>query len=204
MIFTLRCFARFLLPVACWFTVLSGCVQADTQASTVTVTRLAQWARPVDVRMNLYQIDALLLRSQQPKHKNLALLNELGIRTVISFRQWHTDEALLSDSSIAHVNIPIYSGNIRDTEVIAALNAIMHARQNGPVLIHCWHGADRTGLISAMYRIIYQGWSKEAAIQEMIHGDYGFHSIWSNIQHYIQNADIAGLTEQLEFKPRWK
>ena len=36
--------------------------------------------------------------------------------------------------------------------------------------MHCYHGADRTGLVVAMYRVIYQGWSFDAARSEMIDG----------------------------------
>ena len=37
--------------------------------------------------------------------------------------------------------------------------------ENGPFLIHCQHGADRTGLMSAMYRILEQGWTPEDALR---------------------------------------
>lgn len=33
-------------------------------------------------------------------------------------------------------------------------------------LIHCVHGMDRTGLVSAMARVLLDGWSKDAAIKE--------------------------------------
>ena len=151
--------------------------------------------------MNLYQIDELLYRSQQPTAENLAHIKALNIQTVINFRQYHSDKTLLSGTQINELRIPMYTANIDDAEVIAALNAMMQARQQGPVLIHCQHGADRTGLMSAMYRIIYQGWSKEAAIEELMQGGYGFHTMWTNIPQYIQSADIAKLVQQLQFKP---
>lgn len=151
--------------------------------------------------MNLYQIDELLYRSQQPTAENLAQIKALNIQTVINFRQYHSDKTLLSGTQINELRIPMYTANIDDAEVIAALNAMMQARQQGPVLIHCQHGADRTGLMSAMYRIIYQGWSKEAAIEELTQGGYGFHTMWTNIPQYIQSADIAKLVQQLQFKP---
>lgn len=151
--------------------------------------------------MNLYQIDELLYRSQQPTAENLAQIKALNIQTIINFRQYHSDKTLLSGTQINEQRIPMYTANIDDAEVIAALNAMMQARQQGPVLIHCQHGADRTGLMSAMYRIIYQGWSKEAAIEELMQGGYGFHTMWTNIPQYIQSADIAKLVQQLQFKP---
>ena len=50
-------------------------------------------------------------------------------------------------------------------------------RASGPVLVHCLHGSDRTGTIVAMYRIVEQGWTREAAIAEMTGGGYGYHAV---------------------------
>jgi hypothetical protein len=60
--------------------------------------------------------------------------------------------------------------------------------ENGPFLIHCQHGADRTGLMSAMYRILEQGWTPEDALKELIDGGYGYHSMWKNIVRYVRSA----------------
>jgi hypothetical protein len=42
----------------------------------------------------------------------------------------------------------------------------------------------------AMYRIVEQRWTKEAALDELKRGGYGFHSAWRNIPDYIKKADI--------------
>ena len=72
----------------------------------------------------------------------------------------------------------------------------------GPFLIHCKHGADRTGLMSAMFRIVEQGWSKEAAIREMVNGGYGYHRVWGNIVRYIEQVDVERIRARLARKPR--
>lgn len=46
------------------------------------------------------------------------------------------------------------------------------------MVVHCWHGSDRTGAVIAAYRIVQQGWSQHDAIDEMINGGYGFHPIF--------------------------
>ena len=43
-----------------------------------------------------------------------------------------------------------------------------------PVLMHCWGGVHRTGVLTALYRIRYQGWTAGDAINEM--DLYGFDS----------------------------
>ncbi|HEX7917405.1 hypothetical protein [Rudaea sp.] len=52
------------------------------------------------------------------------------------------------------------------------------------MLIHCWHGADRTGVVCAAYRMVVQGWSKADARAEMFDGGFGYHAVWRNIPAY--------------------
>ncbi len=52
-------------------------------------------------------------------------------------------------------------------EIGKLLNFIADPK-NQPVFVHCEHGADRTGLIVALYRVFMQGWPKDKAYQEML------------------------------------
>jgi protein tyrosine/serine phosphatase len=45
--------------------------------------------------------------------------------------------------------------------------AIMDDPANYPVLIHCKAGLHRTGVMAAVYRMEYQGWTPEAALYEL-------------------------------------
>jgi protein tyrosine/serine phosphatase len=65
-----------------------------------------------------------------------------------------------------------------------------------PVLAHCQHGADRTGALSATYRVVVQGWTKEAAVQEMTEGGVGFHSIWFNIPNWVENLNVDAVKKE--------
>jgi protein tyrosine/serine phosphatase len=51
---------------------------------------------------------------------------------------------------------------------------LVEAPESRPVLMHCWGGVHRTGVLTAMYRIRYQGWTAGDAITEM--DLYGFDS----------------------------
>ena len=62
--------------------------------------------------------------------------------------------------------------------------------ERGPYLVHCQHGADRTGTMVAMYRMVIQGWSREKAVDELVNGGYGFHPMWKNILEYLQNVNV--------------
>jgi hypothetical protein len=45
----------------------------------------------------------------------------------------------------------------------------------------------------AMYRIAVEGWSKEAAIREMISGGFGHHAIFRNLRAYLKRVDVASV-----------
>ena len=76
-------------------------------------------------------------------------------------------------------------------DLAAALRFIRQAEK--PVLVHCWHGSDRTGAVSAAYRLVFQNWSKEEALDELMHGGYGFHAIYDNIPRLLKSLDVEAL-----------
>ncbi|BBQ00834.1 protein-tyrosine-phosphatase [Burkholderia sp. SFA1] len=150
---------------------------------------------------NLHRITPFLYRSAQISANDVGQLRALAIRKVVSFRAFHSDDRIFGGSGIALQRIRINTWNIRDEDMIAALQALHDVQRDGPVLIHCQHGADRTGLVSALYRIVYQGWTKQQAEDELLHGGYGFHPVWENIRTYLERVDVARLKQQVGSGP---
>lgn len=134
-------------------------------------------------------------RSAQIQAEQLPTLQALGIKTVVSLRAFHSDEQILKNSGIRMQRIGINTWDINDNNVILALRTLRSAQQQGPVLLHCQHGADRTGLITAMYRILYQSWTKEQALEELTQGGYGYHSMWKNIPDYLRRVDVEKIRQ---------
>jgi len=91
------------------------------------------------------------------------------------------------------IDVPMNTWHIETEDVKLALRFLRIKQAQGPVLLHCQHGADRTGLITALYRIVYQGWSKSRALDEMLHGGFGYHAIWGNIPDYVRDVDTTEL-----------
>ncbi|AOK27185.1 protein-tyrosine-phosphatase [Burkholderia ubonensis] len=180
---------------------LAGLVQpVGAQPSSDVAARPLQWAQSVpDARLdNLHRITPSLYRSALLSREDVPELQKLGIRKVISFRAFHSDERILAGTQITMQRIPINTWYIRDEDMVAALRALRDADRDGPVLIHCQHGADRTGLVSALYRMVYQGWTREQALDELQHGGYGFHPIWQNITYYLKHVDVERLRRQVD------
>ncbi|WGS44397.1 dual specificity protein phosphatase family protein [Burkholderia sp. JSH-S8] len=179
---------------------LAGLAQpADAQPSSDAPARPLQWARSVsDARVNnLHRITPSLYRSAQLSKEDVPQLQKLGIRKVISFRAFHSDDRILAGTQIEMQRIPINTWHIRDEDMVTALKALRDVDRDGPVLIHCQHGADRTGLVSALYRMVYQGWTREQALDELQHGGYGFHPVWRNITAYLKQVDVERLRREV-------
>jgi protein tyrosine/serine phosphatase len=137
-------------------------------------------------------------RSAQPTKQGFqALAEQLGIRTIISLRAFHSDASLAHRQALKLVRVRINAWDIDDAKVVEALRALRLAANHGPVLLHCQHGADRTGLISALYRVIFEGWKKEDATKEMEQGEFGYHVVWGNIPAYIRHVDVGELKRKI-------
>lgn len=161
-------------------------------------TRPADWAVPLEIKglSNLHQVTPMLYRSAQPDATSGEALEKLGIKTVLSFRKRNKDEPLHKTQGVTFKRYPLYTWDIEEKDILAVLR-ILNDPANQPILVHCTHGADRTGLMMASYRMIVQGWSKQAAIAEMKKGEYEYHVIWKNIEHRIHKMDIEKMRLEL-------
>ena len=154
--------------------------------------RPEKWAVPIELPgvVNLHKINENLYRSEQPTSEGMKNLKEIiGIKTVINLRAIHSDADEVRGTGLLNEELSVKTWHIEDEDVVRVLKLIRN-KENGPFLIHCHYGGDRTGLMSAMYRIVEQDWSKDEAIKEMVDGGYGFHPFWSNIIKYLLNVDV--------------
>lgn len=160
--------------------------------------RPPEWAVPIqlDGVPNLYKVTDNLYRSAQPTAEGMRNLEKLGLKHIISVRANHSDKPLLLGTSLALTEVKMTAWDIHEKDIVRVLR-ILRNSAGGPYLVHCQHGADRTGLICAMYRIVFQNWTKEDAIREMVQGGYGFHKIWNNIVDYIKKADIDKFRKEI-------
>jgi protein tyrosine/serine phosphatase len=168
--------------------------QAAPEPPSRSATRPANWAEPIALEgvPNLHRITASLYRSEQPTALGMKNLEKLGIRTVINLRFFNSDEDEVKGTSLRTERTKILTWSIGDKHVVEVMKMLAKT-ENGPFLIHCQHGADRTGLMTAMYRILDQGWTPDDALRELTDGGFGYHSMWSNIIRYVKSADVSAL-----------
>ncbi|MDD2337270.1 MAG: tyrosine-protein phosphatase [Geobacteraceae bacterium] len=183
--------------------VLSACFVFATvaEASEPVADRPASWAQPVklDGVPNLHKVSDTLYRSAQPTAQGMKNLQQMGIKTVVNLRSFHSDRNEIGRTGLEYEHIYMKAWHPERQDIVRFLKIVTDPRRT-PVLVHCLHGADRTGTMSAIYRVVVLGWSKEAAIREMTDGGYNFHAVFENLPSWIEGLDSesirrdAGLT----------
>jgi len=167
---------------------------AQAPSSPVLTNRPANWAQPLSVAgvPNLYKVSEGIYRSAQPTADGIKNLKALGIKTIINLRMFHSDRDEIGKTAVQQEDVNMTAWHPEQQDAVQFLKMVADP-DHLPALFHCQHGSDRTGTMCAVYRIAVQGWTKEAAIQEMIQGGYGFHAIWSNLPKWIDGLDIERL-----------
>ncbi len=164
---------------------------------TNTAVRPANWAQKVEVAgvKNCCQVTTNLFRGAQPTAEGIKQLKALGIRTVINLRAFHSDQDKVAGTGLKSVRFETKPWHAEEEDVVGVLKVVTDTN-NLPVFVHCQRGADRTGLMCAMYRIVVCGWTKPEAIDEMKNGGFDFNPAWHGLVSFIEKADIADIKRQ--------
>ena len=148
---------------------------------------------------NLHRVSDNLYRCAQPTAEGLRTAEKLGIKTVLSLRAFHSDSDEIKSTKLKAERIIFNTWHAEDEDVLRFLKLVANTNA-GPILVHCQHGADRTGTMIAIYRMAIQGWKKEDAIKEMTQGGFGYHTVWKNLIRYLDKLDVDALRKKAGVK----
>lgn len=179
------------------FVLLLGNSAAAIAGEAANEKRPDRWAQLVELEgvPNLFKVSAGLYRSAQPSETGMRKLKELGVKTVVNLRSFNSDRDEIGDIGLGYEHIYMKAWHPEEKELVRFLQIVTDEKRM-PVLVHCQHGADRTGMMCAVYRIVVQGWTKDEAIQEMTQGGYGFSPVWQNIVQYVRDMDIEQIKKK--------
>ncbi|MEJ2528204.1 MAG: tyrosine-protein phosphatase, partial [Sulfurovaceae bacterium] len=129
--------------------------------------RPTDWAQPIigSSLDNFYKVSEGVYRSEQPDSEDFDDIISVGIGEVLNLREYHSDDDEVKMHEVKLHRIEVDTGEMSEAQLREALKIIINRKS--PILIHCWHGSDRTGAVIASYRVIVEGWSKEKAIDEL-------------------------------------
>lgn len=117
-------------------------------------------------------VNEWLYRGSQPREADLEALKGKGVRTVVNFRpdagmgRW--EKETVEGLGMKYVNLPWRIGNRVQPELLDRFFAVLDDPKNRPVYFHCQHGRDRTGVMSTLALMRYEGLSEEEAREQAL------------------------------------
>jgi protein tyrosine/serine phosphatase len=188
---------RILIGIICFTLAVAASAAGRTgNATNATIAAVAAVQLPDGYRTSehLYNLPGLanvgriapgVYRGAQPEATGYAVLKRMGIRTVIDLRTTENDRQQVEAAGMRSIRVPILMTNNGLRENVDRTVALLADPANQPVFVHCRHGQDRTGIVSAAYRMKIQGWSLTAAEAEM--QAFGFNDVWINYKQFIRD-----------------
>jgi protein tyrosine phosphatase (PTP) superfamily phosphohydrolase (DUF442 family) len=111
-----------------------------------------------------------LYRGGQPSEEGFNYLKSLGVKTIVNFRneewmiKWEKSKA--EQYGMDYINIPWQIYQKSDPKVMERFFQVLEDKSKRPLFFHCQHGVDRTGVMTALYYIKYEGYSPQEAYQK--------------------------------------
>ena len=128
---------------------------------------------------NLSQVNEWFYRGGQPDLHGFEMLQEMGIKTIISLRwvsEIRSKERILAEQlGFNYFAIPLGYCVYPSKTQTEKFFSIVDNPSMRPTFVHCRYGSDRTGLMVAYYRMAREGWTADRAYEEMKKS--GFHVV---------------------------
>ncbi|MBX3075501.1 protein tyrosine phosphatase family protein [Candidatus Obscuribacterales bacterium] len=154
---------------------------------------------------NFRVVNEWFYRGGQPDLEQLVELKDAGIKTIVCLR-WNSsaieeEQRRAEELGLRFIYLPLTYWILPKHDEIEKFFSIVDDPSHYPIFLHCKHGADRTGMLIAFYRMARDGWSADSAYAEM--RDAGFHKIrmrhfkWAVYAfprkgaHWIINRDVG-------------
>lgn len=170
---------------------------AASEHGTSTVTAQARATTPFPLpkeitnapkKLTLVNESMGIYRSAQPDKKAFRSLSDHGFKSVLNLRNHNSDLDLLKGTEMKEYRLKVNAGDLTESEILDALTILKQAPK--PILVHCWHGADRTGTVIAASRIVFDGWTVDDALKEMRKQEFGFHElVYPNLPKLLKSID---------------
>jgi len=139
---------------------------------------------------NFHLVAPGIYRGAAPTAAGLSTLKTMGIHTIIDLRispkLVKQEKARAQALGFTWLNLPMGSEPPTQKQVDTLLAVLTKAPKES-VFVHCQHGADRTGCMIGIYRVVVQKWSFAQAWPEMRR--YGFNPRWSKLTAAVKSRE---------------
>jgi protein-tyrosine phosphatase len=141
---------------------------------------------------NFGQVSATYFRGGQPEGQDYVDLAAFGVRTLIDLQEADGDpnEARLAQANgMRYVRIPMSTHRPPTGEQLAQFFRIVNDPASQPVYVHCKGGRHRTGVMTAAYRMTFDGWNADRAFGEMKQYKFGADMLHPEFKKFVYGYD---------------
>jgi protein tyrosine phosphatase (PTP) superfamily phosphohydrolase (DUF442 family) len=138
---------------------------------------------------NFGRMNARLYRGAQPTQAGFAALARLGVNMVVKFSQGEegapAERAAVESLGMQFLDLPWSSAHPPPPDRLLRFLTLLRDHPAMVVFAHCKAGSDRTGVMIAASRIVFDHWTAAQAIEEMnaFHYHYTF---LPHLQTYVE------------------
>jgi len=119
---------------------------------------------------NFDMVSPEILRGGVPSDLALEQLAKHGVKTVVDLRMdgkgCEHEHVFAHRLGLQYVHIPMGFKKPREKQIVEFLNTLNN-KANLPVFVHCRQGADRTGTLLGIYRVVENNWTFRRTYAEM-------------------------------------
>ena len=153
-------------------------IAIPVSAKDVKPTAPASATAPPAVHIdNFGRVNEHYYRGAQPTGQDFADLAKLGVKATIDLTNGDDEDGreqqLAEGAGLKFFKLAMNTRVVPTAEQIATFLSIVNDPVNQPVYVHCVGGRHRTGVMTAIYRMIDDKWTPDRAFQEMKSYKYG-------------------------------
>jgi hypothetical protein len=147
---------------------------------------------------NAGNVTGNLFRGAQPKDSAYAGLQKLGMNIVVDLRgesgEVSNEKKAVESLGMKFVNLPWSGTSLPSRDQLLTFFTLLRDNPDKKIFLHCQYGADRTGVMIALYRIAVDHWTSEQAITEM--KNFHYHSFMlPHLAKYVKDFPAALLAD---------
>src|SRR5262245_31701045 len=170
----------------------SGCARS-ARSSNPAHSSAPPFAIKIELIGGTYlgKVNDFLYSGYPPNERGIEQLKKIGITTIVDLRgerqgTVETERKRAEEHGMRLVNIRASGWSPPKDEELVQFFSLLQKRPKERIYIHCWLGNDRTGVFIAAYRIAFEHWSADRALEEMY--VFRFKGFWHpSMKTYIRN-----------------
>jgi len=136
---------------------------------------------------NFGKVNERYYRGAQPKGRDFADLQALGVKMVIDLAQEgdQSEAANVEAAGMRFVRIRLTTGDAPSQAAIDKFLTLVNDPSNQPVYVRCMGGRHRTGALTAVYRMNQEGWTADRAFSEMKQYHFGTDFLHPELKKFV-------------------